>query len=160
MDSAAVAPAPKLAVAPGGRLRTVIVRVHAACLFLVTITAFTMINLGWGAGIGPYTILEKQPWGYIGLWQAYLLMFIIAATAWIGTVKLPGLRMWNALLLIAELVPFSVIFVAADVFVATNQQDKANLGIVIHTILTGLEVFALLWRVQSARSRWDAPGTP
>ncbi len=58
---------------PGSRLRTTVTRVHAICLFVITIATTTASTLGW-QGHGPLNVLASQPYGYVGLFQAYVLM--------------------------------------------------------------------------------------
>jgi hypothetical protein len=133
----------------GDRLRRTVARIHAACLVAITITAVVSASVGW-QGSGPFRILAAQPWGYIGLYQAYLLMLLIAVIAWVGANRWPG-GAWNALLLGAELVPLSIIVIAADVFGATGEQAKAYIGLALHITFVALETFALLWRPSSLR---------
>lgn len=58
---------------PGWRLRTTVTRVHAALLFVITIAATAGSTLGW-KDRGPLNVLAAQPFGYVGLFQAYFLM--------------------------------------------------------------------------------------
>jgi hypothetical protein len=130
----------------GSRLRTNVTRVHAICLFVITIAATTGSTLGW-KGRGPLDVLASQPLGYVGLFQAYLLALVclIGATRW------PS-RLWNAALLVAHLAPLSIIVIANDVFVSTNSQRMAyTVALLVHVPLILLETFALLWKV------WKAP---
>ena len=138
----------------GNRLPRIIVRFHASVLIFIALLALTMASLGWH-GWGPFQILTKQPWGYIGLYQAYLLMVVIATIAWIGSLRWDG-RLWNALLLFAEMVPMSIILIAASVFAATGQQDKVLLGTMIHIPLITLEIVALLWKAPRLARHRDA----
>jgi len=87
----------------GSGLRTTVTRVHAICLFVITIAATTGSTLGW-KGRGPLNVLASQPFGYVGLFQAYFLMFLLALVCLIGATRWPS-RLWNAALLIAHLAP-------------------------------------------------------
>ena len=62
---------------PGSGLRTTVTRIHAICLFLITIATTTGSTIGW-KGRGPLDVLASQPYGYVGLFQAYFLMFLLA----------------------------------------------------------------------------------
>jgi hypothetical protein len=135
---------------PGSRLRTNVTRVHAICLFVITIAATTGSTLGW-KGRGPLDVLASQPYGYVGLFQAYFLMFLLALVCLIGATRWPS-RLWNAALLVAHLAPLSIIAIANDVFVSTNSQRMAyTVALLVHVPLILLETFALLWKV------WKAP---
>ena len=134
----------------GSRLRTNVARVHAICLFVITIAATTGSTLGW-KGRGPLKVLASQPFGYVGLFQAYFLMFLLALVCLIGATRWPS-RLWNAALLVAHLAPLSIIVIANDVFVSTNSQHMAyTVALLVHVPLALLETFALLWKV------WKAP---
>ena len=134
----------------GSRLRTTVTRVHAICLFVVTIAATTGSTLGW-KGRGPLDVLASQPFGYVGLFQAYFLMFLLALVCLIGATRWPS-QLWNAALLVAHLAPLSIIVIANDVFVSTNSQRMAyTVALVVHVPLILLETFALLWNA------WKAP---
>jgi hypothetical protein len=134
----------------GSRLRTNVTRVHAICLFVITIAATTGSTLGW-KGRGPLDVLASQPFGYVGLFQAYFLMFLLALVCLIGATRWPS-RLWNAALLVAHLAPLSIIVIANDVFVSTNSQRMAyTVALLVHVPLILLETFALLWKA------WQAP---
>jgi hypothetical protein len=135
---------------PGSRLRTNVTRAHAICLFVITIAATTASTLGW-KGRGPLDVLASQPYGYVGLFQAYFLMFLLALVCMIGATRWPS-RLWNAALLLAHLAPLSIIVIANDVFVSTNSQRMAyTVALLVHVPLILLETFALLWKV------WKVP---
>jgi hypothetical protein len=135
---------------PGSKLRTTVTRVHAIILFLITIAATTASTLGW-KGHGPLDVLAKQPYGYVGLFQAYFLMFLLALVCLVGATRWPS-RLWNAALLVAHLGPVSIIVIANDVFVSTNSQRMAyTMALVVHVPLTLLEAFALLWKASFLR---------
>ena len=140
---------------PGSRLRAAVTRIHAICLFIITIATTTASTIGW-QGHGPLRLLASQPLGYVGLYQAYLLMFLLALVSVIGATRWPS-RLWNATLLAAHVGPVSIIIIANDVFVSTNSQSLAHLvALTIHIPLMLLEVFALLWKVHF---RWPLAAT-
>jgi hypothetical protein len=129
----------------GSGLRTTVTRVHAICLFVITIAATTGSTLGW-KGRGPLNVLASQPFGYVGLFQAYFVMFLLALVCLIGATRWPS-RLWNAALLVAHLAPLSIIVIANDVFVSTNSQRMAyTAALLVHVPLVLLETFALLWK--------------
>jgi hypothetical protein len=141
---------PSMTKDPGSGLRTAVTRIHATCLFIITVAATTASTIGWH-GHGPLRLLASQPFGYIGLYQAYLLMFLLALVSLIGATRWPS-RLWNATLLAAHLAPVSIIIIANGVFVSTNTQNTAYLvALIIHIPLMLLEVFALLWKARFLR---------
>jgi hypothetical protein len=140
---------------PGSRLRTNVTRVHAICLFVITIAATTGLTLGW-KGRGPLDVLARQPFGYVGLFQAYFLMFLLALVCLIGATRWPS-RLWNAALLVAHLAPLSIIVIANDVFVSTNSQRMAyTVALLVHVPLILLETVALLWKAPFLTKRATA----
>ncbi len=136
----------------GSGLRTTVTRVHAICLFVITIAATTGSTLGW-KGRGPLNVLASQPFGYVGLFQAYFLMLLLALVCLIGATRWPS-RLWNAALLVAHLAPLSIIVIANDVFVSTNSQRMAyTVALLVHVPLILLETFALLWKAPFLHQR-------
>jgi hypothetical protein len=136
--------------AAGSGLRTTVTRIHASCLFIITVATTTASTIGW-QGHGPLRVLASQPFGYIGLYQAYLLMFLLGLVCLIGATRWPS-RLWNATLLAAHFAPISVIVIAHGVFVSTNTQSTAYLSaFTIHVPLMLLEMFALLWKARFPR---------
>jgi hypothetical protein len=139
----------------GSRLRTNVTRVHAICLFAITIAATTGSTLGW-RGRGPLDVLASQPYGYVGLFQAYFLMFLLALVCLIGATRWPS-RLWNAALLVAHLAPLAIIVIANDVFVSTNSQRMAyTVALLVHIPLILLETVALLWKAPFLTKRATA----
>jgi hypothetical protein len=132
-----------------------VTRVHAICLFVITIAATTGSTLGW-KGRGPLDVLASQPYGYVGLFQAYFLMFLLALVCLIGATRWPS-RLWNAALLVAHLAPLSIIVIANDVFVSTNSQRMAyTVALLVHIPLILLETVALLWKAPFLTKRATA----
>jgi hypothetical protein len=107
----------------GQGLRAAIVRIHASIMFVITVVAMAEATRGW-RGSGPYRLLTHQPWGYVGLYQAYVLMFLIALVAFIASGRWPS-RLWNAAMLCAHLAPLSVIVIARNVFATTDTEHFA-----------------------------------
>jgi hypothetical protein len=139
----------------GSGLRTTVTRVHAICLFVITIAATAGSTWGW-KGHGPLNVLASQPFGYVGLFQAYFLMFLLALVCLIGATRWPS-RLWNAALLVAHLAPLSIIVIANDVFVAANSQRMAyTVALLVHVPLILLETFALLWKAPFLHQRASA----
>jgi hypothetical protein len=133
------------AVDAGTRLRTNVTRVHATCLFAITIAATVGSTLGW-KGRGPLNVLATQPYGYVGLFQAYFLMFLLALVCLMGATRWPS-RLWNAALLIAHLAPLFIIVIANDVFASTGSVRMAYaVALTVHIPFVLLETFALLWK--------------
>jgi hypothetical protein len=136
--------------APGSGLRTTVTRIHAICLFVITIATTAASTIGW-KGRGPLDVLASQPYGYVGLFQAYFLMFLLALVCFIGATRWPS-RLWNAALLVAHLAPLSIIVIANDVFVSTNSQHMAyTVALLVHIPLILLEAFALVWKAPFLR---------
>jgi hypothetical protein len=136
---------------PGVRVRTTITRIHAICLFIITIATTVASTLGW-KGRGPLDVLASQPYGYVGLFQAYFLMFLLALVCLVGATRWPS-RLWNGALLVAHLAPLTIIVIANDVFVSTGSEPMAYVvALTVHIPLMLLEAFALLWKAPFLRS--------
>jgi hypothetical protein len=97
--------------------------------------------------------LASQPFGYVGLFQAYFLTFLLALVCLIGATRWPS-RLWNAALLVAHLAPLSIIVIANEVFVSANSQRMAyTVALLVHVPLILLETFALLWKAPFLHQR-------
>jgi hypothetical protein len=130
---------------PGAGLRTTVTRIHAICLFVITIGTTIGSTLGW-KGRGPFDLLASQPLGYVGLYQAYFLMFLLALVSLIGATRWPS-RLWNATLLVAHLAPLSIIVIANSVLTSTDMGGLVyTVAFTVHIPLVLLETFALLWK--------------
>jgi hypothetical protein len=135
----------------GSRLRQRVARVHAILLFAITISATTGAALGW-QDIGPLTVLADQPWGFVGLYQAYYLMFLLALVALIGSARWPR-RLWNATLLTAHFGPITAAIITYDVIAETGGTAiAATVVLGVHAPLVLLETFALLWKAPFLRT--------
>lgn len=139
---------------PSNRLPRIIVRFHASLLIFIALTGLTVASLGWH-GWGPYQILTEQPLGYVGLYQAFLLMVVIATMAWIGSLRWDG-RLWNALLMCAEMIPLSIAIIAAPVLVAEGEQSLLLASVAYHIPMIVLEIIALLWKAPWLARHSDA----
>ncbi|WP_102142975.1 hypothetical protein [Mycobacterium hubeiense] len=129
----------------GAELRRRIVRIHARIMFVITVVATAVATVGW-QDRGPYRVLADQPLGYMGLYQAYVLMFLIAVVAFIGAGRWPS-RLWNASMLCAHLAPLSAILIGREVIAATDSERILYVSLAIHIPLICLETFALLWKL-------------
>jgi hypothetical protein len=87
-------------------IRRTITRVHAVVLMLVSLSALAVSSAGHFGGVGVYGFLRDNPIGYGGLYQAYLLMFIIAIALWLGASQATTLR-WHVIGLLAHLPPLT-----------------------------------------------------
>ena len=134
----------------GSGLRTTVTRLHSIGLFVITIATTIASTIGW-KGRGPLDVLASQPYGYVGLFQAYFLMFLLALVCLIGATRWPS-RLWNAALLVAHLAPLSIIVIANDVFISTSSERMAyTVALLVHIPLILLETFALLWKASFLR---------
>jgi|SRR5688572_13796807 len=125
-------------------IRRRILRIHGTFLFVLTIAATANTLIGWLLGKGPYALWHEQQFAAAGLFQAYLLMFVIGIVLWLGSKEEQGLWKWNLIAILAHLPPLSVNFIFADLFAAYGFQSISAISTALHTIWIVVELFAIL----------------
>jgi hypothetical protein len=126
-----------------------ILRIHASFLFVLTIAATINTMIGWSLGKGLYALWHEQQFAAAGLFQAYLLMFVIGIVLWIGSNQQSDLWKWDLIGLLAHLPPLVVNFIFADLFAAYGFQSTSLISITIHMVWIFVELFAILSRGRS-----------
>lgn len=66
------------------RISRTVLRVHGAILIVVTAALTLSGGLGYSSGQGQFGMLRTEPIGYIGLFQAYLLMATLGVALLVG----------------------------------------------------------------------------
>ena len=126
-------------------IRRRILRFHAGFLFVLTIGATVNTMVGWLYGKGVYALWHVEQFAAAGLYQAYLLMFVIAITLWIGSkLEQQDLWKWELIAILAHLIPLSVNFIFADLFATRGFGNVSMVSTLLHTIWICVELFAML----------------
>jgi hypothetical protein len=133
----------------GVRLRTMVTRIHASILSIICVVFIVVATVGWQSASGVYKVLATQPLGYLGLYQAYLLMLMMSVASVIGASIMPS-RLWNVLLMCAHLVPLSALVVGYGPIRDTESTNLVPVSLVIHLALMALEAFTLLRKPSKA----------
>lgn len=124
-------------------IRRTITRVHAVVLMLVSLSAIAVSSAGHFGGVGVYSFLRDNPICYGGLYQAYLLMFIIAITLWLGASRANTLR-WHVIGLLAHLPPFTGLILLWSDFSAVGGAAVGIGSLTFHTLWIVAEAIAAL----------------
>ena len=127
-------------------IRRRILRVHGTFLFFLTIAATINTMVGWLLGKGPYALWHEQQFAAVGLFQAYLLMFVIGIVLWVGSRQEQGLWKWDLIGLLAHLPPLAVNFIFASLFASYGFQSTSLISISLHLIWISTELFAILYK--------------
>ena len=133
-------------ISPADLIRRRILRIHGTFLFVLTIAATVNTLIGWLLGKGPYALWHEQQFAAAGLFQAYLLMFVIGIVLWLGSKQEQGLWRWNLIAILAHLSPLSVNFIFADLFASYGFQIISAISTVLHTLWIVVELFAILYK--------------
>ena len=127
-------------------IRRRILRIHASFLFVLTIAATINTMIGWSLGKGLYALWHEHQFAAVGLFQAYLLMFVVGIVLWLGSNQQSDLWKWNLIGLLAHLPPLAVNFIFADLFASYGFQSTSLVSITIHAIWISVELFAIVYR--------------
>jgi hypothetical protein len=122
-----------------------ILRVHGSFLFVLTIAATINTMVGWSLGKGLYALWHEQQFAAVGLFQAYLLMFVVGIVLWLGSNQQSDLWKWDLIGLLAHLPPLAVNFIFADLFASYGFQGTSLVSIAIHGVWITVELFAVLY---------------
>ena len=133
-------------ISPTDLIRRRILRIHGTFLFFLTIAATVNTMVGWLLGKGPYALWHEQQFAAAGLFQAYLLMFVVGIALWFGSKQEQDLWKWNLIAILAHLPPLSVNFIFADLFASYGFQNISAISTALHTIWIFVELFAILYK--------------
>ena len=152
VDTVRAAAPPRVATGehPGDRYRRTFLRFHGTVLLLITVVSVIAATVGWRTGTGPWAVLRDDGLGYVGLYQAYLLMLVIGVVLWIGSTR-PRPRVWDLVGLLAHVPPLTINIVARDTVIASAGTAIATVSITLHSTFIVLEAIALAW---GARWSW------
>src|SRR5215510_4786941 len=136
-------------ISPADVIRRRVLRIHGTFLFLLTIAATINTMVGWASGKGLYALWHEQQFAAAGLFQAYLLMFVVGIVLWIGSTQQRDLWKWDLIGLLAHLPPLAVNFIFANLFASYGFQSTSLVSITIHMVWISVELFAILYRSRS-----------
>lgn len=123
-----------------------VLRTHGSAIFVMTGLLITISTLGVTRGQGLYGFLQGNPWGYIGLVQAYWLMGLIGAGLWIGSFQ-EQTRPWHLIGALAHVVPIALNIGFYSLITSSGIGNAAFLGLAFHCVFSALEVVAVLMLV-------------
>ena len=136
-------------ISPADLIRRRILRIHGTFLFFLTIAATINTLVGWRYGTGLYALWHEQQFAAVGLFQAYLLMFVVGIVLWVGSAQQTDLWKWDLIGLLAHVPPLAVNFIFADLFASYGFQSTSLVSISLHTIWISVELFAILYKSRS-----------
>ena len=122
-----------------------VLRIHGSVLLVLTVANTIVTMVGWALGKGPFALWQQEQFAAVGLFQAYLLMFVVGIALWFGSLEEKDLWRWDLIGLMAHLPPLAVNFIFADLLAAHNFQGISIISITIHVIFISLESFAIMW---------------
>jgi hypothetical protein len=129
-------------------IRRRVLRIHGSFLLILTVINTIMTMVGWALGKGPFALWQEEQFAAVGLFQAYLIMFVVGVALWFGSNLERDLWKWDLIGLLAHLPPLAVNFIFADLFASFHFQSTSVFSITLHTAWIAIELFALLYRGQ------------
>jgi len=136
-------------ISPADVIRRRVLRVHGTFLFFLTIAATINTMVGWASGKGLYALWHEQQFAAVGLFQAYLLMFVVGIVLWMGSNQPRDLWKWDLIGLLAHLPPLAVNFIFSNLFTSYGFHGTSLISIAIHMTWISVELFAILYRGRS-----------
>ena len=133
-------------ISPADLIRRRILRVHGTFLFFLTVAATINTMVGWSSGKGLYALWHEQQFAAVGLFQAYLLMFVVGIVLWVGSTQQNDLWKWDLIGLLAHLPPLATNFIFAGLFASYGFQSTSLVSITLHVIWISVESFAILYK--------------
>jgi hypothetical protein len=118
-----------------------VLRVHASAIFVMTGMLMAVSTLGATSGWGIYGFLRENPWGYIGLVQAYWLMAVIGLGLWIGSLQ-EHPRRWHLLGALCHAVPIAMNLIFYALIASSAIGGASVLGLTFHCVFCLAEVVA------------------
>ena len=130
-------------------IRRRILRIHGSFLLVLTIANTINTMVGWKFESGPFALWHEQQFAAVGLFQAYLLMFVVGIALWLGSNLQGDLWKWDLIGLLAHLPPLAVNFIFADLFASYGFQRTSLVSISLHVFWISVELFAILYKGRS-----------
>ncbi len=129
-----------------------ILRIHGSFLLVLTVINTILAMIGWGLGKGPFALWQQIPFAAVGLFQAYLIMFVIGVALWFGSYLETDLWKWDLIGLLAHLPPLAVNFIFSGLFASYHFQGTSVASLTLHAVWITVETFAILSWVQARKS--------
>lgn len=126
-----------------------ILKVHAIFLIVLTISNTILSLIGQFKSIGPYKWLVNYPLVEAGLFQAYLLMLLLAVVILFNANK-PNAWFYSLIAILAHTVSLSVNFIFRDSFTILGFVMLSNFSIAIHSFWIFVEAAALFITLKKA----------
>jgi len=130
-------------------IRRRILRVHGSFLLVLTVINTIGAMIGWALEKGPFALWHEIPFAAVGLFQAYLIMFVVGVALWFGSSLESDLWKWDLIGLLAHIPPLVVNFIFADLFAAYHFQGTSAFSITLHSIWIAIELFAIFYKGKS-----------
>jgi hypothetical protein len=131
-----------LSTSPVTTFRRRLLRVHGTILTLVAMAAAVATTIALITGAGPFGFMHEVPWAWVGLFQAYLLMAIIAVLLIVHAPS--GDRKWDVVGALAHVPPLVVALSSLPLFEAQIALVGAVAAITFHTVFLVVEAVAAL----------------
>jgi hypothetical protein len=133
-----------------------LLRCHGVILAAVALAAAGATTAARITGAGPFGFMHQNPWAWLGLLQAYLLMTIIAVLLVLGA-NSTDQRKWDVVGALAHCPPLLAALTSLPLFDALGALAGAWAAIAFHAVCLTVESVAALL---PQRSDGTAPRSP
>jgi hypothetical protein len=121
-----------------------LLRIHGTILALVALAAAVATTIARITGTGPFGFMQQNPMAWVGLFQSYLLMTIIAVLLLLGSGQ-ANARKWDVVGALAHCPPLIVALSSLPVFASLGAGGFVWGSITFHLVFFCLETIAALY---------------
>lgn len=128
--------------------RKKLLRVHGTLAIVLGVALTINSSLGTFWGIGIFKFLQQNPFGLVGLFQAYLLMSVIGFVLLFGS-RYERTKNFHIVGALAHCPPLAANFIFFGLFSEMGMGWVSLIGSTVHCIFISLESFAAFYKKQS-----------
>ena len=128
--------------------RKQLLRVHGTLAIVLGIALTVNSTLGTFLGIGTFKFLQQNPFGLVGLFQAYLLIAVIGFALWVGS-YLENTKKFHIIGALAHCPPLAANIMFFGMFSEMGMAWASIAGSSLHCVFISLESFAAFYKSSS-----------
>jgi len=126
-------------------------RFHGIFLMVLALALAGYSTFAEMTGAGVYGFLQENPWGQVGLIQAYLLMSVIGFCIFTGSKSSEVNKIWNYVGIVSHTPPLIALMLYGYLFIEIDLAYMIAVSIAIHATWITIELLTLAFLGKSAQ---------